>query len=651
MVFLVRLLKTSCSAALIFLLISGACAEPLPLKLFADLPQFDGPTLSPDGRYLAIKAYRDGRYIVIIYDLENIDGAEPMIMETDPWSVNDLQWANDDRILITVVHRLRAAQINRGGRYRGASYAQQLTAFDVDGSNSLVFVERKGASSTRYLGDDIVNFLPDDPENVLVRWFWDSPRMPRLYKMNVYTAELKLVQSGKSGVQSWLLDGSGEVRFGSGIGGRELKAYHRPVGKKKWQLLYKKPAKEGWVFQADMIDTSDPDIAWVRSNFNADTIGLYKYRLSTASFIEEIYRHPEFDLGEVIFNRQRTEIEGIDFFNNVMKTHWISAIQSEILKKVEARLPGFRLSISSKSRSNERWVIHAWSSDRPGRYYLYEPELDRLQLFAYRRPELEGKQLPAKRVMTYKARDGLEIEAFLSLPPDVDYPPPAPLPTIVMPYAGSPADQAGFDPLVQFLANQGYAVMQMNPRGHIGYGKQFAMAGVGQYGLAIQDDITDGTQWLTENGVADQDRICIVGQFLGGYAALMGAVRTPELFQCAVSLNGISDLKVFMGRNERFIFGWAVNNAFEIEGNATLLQKYAPVRQAKKINIPVLLAHSTHDSVVNFDQSKNMAKALEKADKDYRFVPLEGGNSDLSHGKERAEFFQALQYFLNENLH
>lgn len=625
---------------------TSSSVELLPLESFASPPEFADATLSPDGRYLAVKAYQDDRYLAVIYDLDNLDSKVPLVMATDPWSVTDLKWANDDRILISVHHFVKNFRVN--------GYVSQLTAFNADGSDVLIIKstgKKVSPNFDHFLGDRIVDLLPSDPEHVLVSWNPDDFTQPRLYKLNVYTSKLQLVQRGRRGIQSWVTDQEGRVRIGLGIDGKYYEAFHRPTDSKGWQPLFRVPLEERRSFRPVLIDSEDPDVAYVLSDFNADTTGLYKYRLSSASFVAEIFRDPDYDVLGVVLDRNQRDIQSVLFLHSDLETIWLHPEEPALLQKIRDRLPGLTLSIVDKSEDYQRIIIYASASDRPGLYYFYEPGKDDLRLFAPTYPGLQGKRLSTVRPMTYEARDGLEIHAFVSLPPGVSDTPPEPLPAVVMPHGGPTArDFAGFDPIVQFLTNRGYAVLQMNFRGSAGYGRAFKRAGERQWGEAMQDDVTDGVQWLIERGVVDADRICIVGGSYGGYVALMGAVKTPDMYQCAVSINGVSDLKKLMERNRRFSFGWITNNFIAGWGDGATLKKNSPAHRAKDIGVPILLVHSTKDSVVKYRQSEEMAKALAKAGKEYQFVSLENGDHNLLSGGVQPTMYRAMETFLAEHL-
>ena len=256
------------------------------------------------------------------------------------------------------------------------------------------------------------------------------------------------------------------------------------------------------------------------------------------------------------------------------------------------------------------------------------------------------------RATSYRARDGLEIPAYLSLPAGTGAKPAAPLPAIVMPHGGPGArDFSSFDPLVQLFTSRGYAVLQMNYRGSAGYGSAFQGAGHHQWGQAMQDDVTDGTRWLAAEGFADPRRTCIVGWSYGGYAALMGAVKEPELYACVVSIAGVSDLPDLIASKRNYINGRIGTAAIgDLWTDRKSLEANSPVNGADRIRAPVLLAHGTKDRVVQIKQSTDMAKALKRAGKSFQYVELEDADHSVLRGPERLKLFRAVDEFVTQVL-
>jgi dipeptidyl aminopeptidase/acylaminoacyl peptidase len=255
--------------------------------------------------------------------------------------------------------------------------------------------------------------------------------------------------------------------------------------------------------------------------------------------------------------------------------------------------------------------------------------------------------------VTFSARDGLEIPGYLTLPPGMGARPAQPLPAVVLPHGGPESrDVAEFAPLVQLLAGRGYAVLQVNFRGSAGYGAAFEQAGRREWGGAMQDDVTDGTRWLIGEGIADAERLCIVGWSYGGYAALMGLVREPALYRCAASIAGISDLRR-LARDNSMSYLSGQMTAVRIGRpwrDGPQLAAASPLQRANAITAPVLLVHGDRDRVVDVDQSRAMERALADAGRPVTYLEIAGGNHALAARDHRRQLFETLDRFLREHL-
>jgi dipeptidyl aminopeptidase/acylaminoacyl peptidase len=253
-----------------------------------------------------------------------------------------------------------------------------------------------------------------------------------------------------------------------------------------------------------------------------------------------------------------------------------------------------------------------------------------------------NEELPETEKVSYQARDGLKIEAYLTLPNNFDG---KPIPAIIQPHGGPMVrEYGGFDYWTQFFVNRGYAVLQPNFRGSSGYGHEFEMQAVGQYGMAMQDDLTDATNWLIKQGIADPGRICIVGASYGGYAALLAAAKTPDLFQCAISFAGLSDLLAQRNKARNY-----VNKVVALEQygrDSKQLEDNSPINLVDKITIPLLLVHGDDDRVVDVEQSRAMVEALEDRDKKFEYIELEHGTHYLDNQQHRTTLFKAMDTFL-----
>jgi dipeptidyl aminopeptidase/acylaminoacyl peptidase len=291
-------------------------------------------------------------------------------------------------------------------------------------------------------------------------------------------------------------------------------------------------------------------------------------------------------------------------------------------------------------------VLVTGASD-PGGYYYFAPEEGVMHRLSALNDKLLGKRLPSTRPISYKARDGLVIHGYLTLPLGR---PAKGLPLIIMPHGGpiGVRDTGEYDPYVQFLANRGYAVLQPNYRGSDSYGRDFEEKGNGQWGRAMQDDLDDGMDWLVKEGIVDAKRVCIVGASYGGYAAMWGATRNPERYRCAASLAGVSDLKRQLQFSRDFFRDTKSARAWQsrIQGDGIGLDDISPLQHVDRLQIPVLLAHGKDDQTVPINQSALYAAALKKANKPYEYHVYEDEGHGLDEAPHLQDFFDKLEAFL-----
>jgi dipeptidyl aminopeptidase/acylaminoacyl peptidase len=301
--------------------------------------------------------------------------------------------------------------------------------------------------------------------------------------------------------------------------------------------------------------------------------------------------------------------------------------------------------VIDRSEDNRRHLVLSGSDVEAPSLYMFDAERKTLALIGHNFPELEDRPLATMRSITYRARDGQLIPAFLTLPSKGS----SNLPAIVVPHGGPEARTVkGFDPLVQFLAAQGYAVLQMNFRGSLGYGARFAAAGVGQWGGVIHNDITDGARWLIEQNIADPERVCIVGSSFGGYAALLGATRESQWYACAASFGGVSDLLAMSQYTERLPDADIWQRRFG--GSSRALWQMSPMARVRATETPVLLMHGRYDTVVPISQSKRFARVLRQAGKSHRLVERADCDHDMTLQSCRLAFFTELKEFLADTI-
>nr|WP_224746107.1 S9 family peptidase [Neiella litorisoli] len=289
----------------------------------------------------------------------------------------------------------------------------------------------------------------------------------------------------------------------------------------------------------------------------------------------------------------------------------------------------------------------------PGEYYLFSD--GEFRFAASSRPQLKPEQVNPVEIFSYQARDGLTIPTLLTRPAHIQT--KAPLPAVMLPHGGPEAyDSKGFDWLAQYFASRGFLVIQPQFRGSWGFGLDHVLQGRGQWGKKMQDDLTDAVKVLAQQGQLDANRVCIVGASYGGYAALAGATFTPDLYQCAVSINGVADLEMMLDREKRehrrrgsIVAYWEDAMA---NGNASdaYLESVSPIHHAAKIDAPILLIHGTIDEVVDIEQSEDMYSTLKKLGKEVTFIELDDEGHYLSRNETRLQTLQAIDQFIHRHI-
>jgi dipeptidyl aminopeptidase/acylaminoacyl peptidase len=312
--------------------------------------------------------------------------------------------------------------------------------------------------------------------------------------------------------------------------------------------------------------------------------------------------------------------------------------------------------IVSWSQDRSRWIVATDRPDHAPAYYLFDSKAGTAKQIASANTDLDRAKLPRRVPYSYRARDGVEIPGYLTRPPDAE----GPLPLVLLPHGGPAAqDVAGFDWLAHALASRGYVVLQPNFRGSGGFGQRWEKAGHGQWGIGVmQHDLTDGVAAVIAAGIADRERVCIVGASYGGYAALAGAAFTPELYRCSAAIAGVADLRDMLsfergttGQTSATVSYWRQAMGVEdAESPTDHLNAASPAQHAERVQAPVLLIHGRDDTVVPITQSRAMERALIAAGKSVQFVELEGEDHWLSSPRTRLQTLQALGAFLAEHL-
>jgi dipeptidyl aminopeptidase/acylaminoacyl peptidase len=442
-------------------------------------------------------------------------------------------------------------------------------------------------------------------------------------------------------------DSKGIVVAGLGFSGWRFKVIYRPTPEDEWTtaLRLRQEDDESESVYITKID-SNAQTGHVISRHGGDRWGLYEYDFKNKTFGTALFTNPQFDLWRFDYDHAGNLLWA-SYIDDRERVTWMDEADKALHADLSSAVPDKVAMVESSSRAKDVRIVHTSSSTDPGSYYYFTAASGKMIRLAMANEPLGRASLAPTTYTSYPARDGVNIPAYLTLPVGRD---PVGLPLVVMPHGGPfVRDTGDFDFLVQYLANRGYAVLQPNFRGSLGYGQKFLELGHGQFGKAMQDDVDDGVKWLAASGKVDLRRVCIVGWSYGGYVAQVAAFRNPEMYQCAASVAGISDLKAMLRYERRFMFGDQYNTwRAQVAGDASTreLQAVSSLSQVGAIRIPLLIAHGTKDGNVPVSQSDKLAVALRAQGKPYEYLRIDGGDHSLSEEGQRTELLRWLDRFL-----
>lgn len=587
--------------------------------------------MSPDGHWIAARKTADGKTTLVILDADHPENLSRAI-SIGKGDLAALRWAGNQRLLLTV----QAHQ----NLYGYEIPFLRLISLDVRSGAALV-VDRK--SRGVYAGD----VLYTDPTGTwaLVASQDDADSYPSVKRVDLATGDATRVEKPRDHVWDWYADDQGIVRAGVAYEGRRWTVWYRDEPGEKLHAVRGKVAKDDDSAVDQFIFRGAN--SWIMTNERTGRFGLYKYDANSGAIGEPLFENPEVDVDDVLYNGATGDIKAVRYEDDRYRIHWIDPEMNVLQAKLDRALPDEVNLVADWSDDEKRVLVYSAGASDPGRYFLLDRAKSQMHAVIELYPRIDPRDLSEVKAVKYQARDGLTLHGYLTFPRGRSA---KGLPLILMPHGGPfDRDHWEYDPIVQFLANRGYAVLQPEFRGSTGYGKAFVEKGYGQWGRKMQDDLNDGVDWLARSGQIDPKRVCIVGGSYGGYAAMWGAVRDPGRYRCAASMAGVSDLAALL-RYDRKLFSatryyreWRTHVAGEEQ---TDLRSVSPLTYAAQVKVPLLIGHGEEDERVPPKQSHDMVDALTDAHADVTSVFYK----DIGHGFDSSadleDWLRRLESFL-----
>lgn len=468
-----------------------------------------------------------------------------------------------------------------------------------------------------------------------------------VYRLNVKTGAMEIVAENPGNVTSWLTDLYGEVRVAMATDGINTSMLYRETPAQPFKPILKLNYGDSFIPIMFSFDNSQ---LFALSNIGRDKLVLVKYNMNTKEMGDTVYENPKADVTNIIISYQKEAILAVEYETDKVYYEYLDKEYERLNVMIANKLPNQSYQILGNPLPDTKVLLRTYSDKSPGAYYYYDRKKDTLDKIADSKPWIKEEQMAEMKPISYRSRDGYTINGYLTLPKTGS----TNLPFVILPHGGPWArDSWGYDSEVQLLANRGYGVLQMNFRGSTGYGKEFKLAGDKQWGKTIQDDITDGVSWLTQQGYADPKRIAIYGASYGGYAALAGVTFTPDLYAAGIDYMGPSSLFTFLNTMPSY---WEPDRqkmykqVGDPEKDKKQMEDRSPLLHVDQIKTPIMFAQGVNDPRVKKSESDQIVLALRQRGIDAPYMI----KNDEGHGFQtyanRVDFYQAMLKFLDNHL-
>ncbi len=609
------------SLLLVLTSVSTLANSLIPIASFNQMPMVQDPILSPDGKNIAVITNRDGVTQVSIVPFNNPKKMVPILeLGAEKFRIETIYWANDERVLAVV------SQPFKNGMRQTRSSHMYSAAIDGSDIRELRKKVKKAVNEGQNKSVDFLRLSPhflsifeSDQDHILVTM---SDKRDNYYssvfKVNVNTGEFFKYIPNRDKIDTWYVDEQGEVlmAIGSDIDRHtDFRYYYtRQDNKADWELIKKRENYKSFTFRPVLFESKSNSVIII-SDYKLYKDALWRFYIATGEY-ELLAQAPgdlDIDRALTVLEGDKRKVVGFSYTDNFSKRVYFEPAMQNLNKQITGMFAkrGIQAYLYHWDRALNHYLIYTVSDNKPVKFYSFDKSKGKLSPWYGQFPSLSKQKLSKVTPFDFKARDGMLLHGFITLPEGVKNPP------LVMFTHGGPygsQDTQSFDTYVQLFASRGYAVLQVNYRGSGGYGNNYLTSGYAQWGKKMQTDLYDALAWVKNKKLADTNNACAVGISYGGYASLAAAFQQPDQFKCIVSIAGVSDMDAQVRhwrRNGSLSYIRNVVNAADVS-----LKPISPVHFADKFKAPVLLIHGRVDTSVSFRQSEDMYKSLKKAKKE-----------------------------------
>jgi dipeptidyl aminopeptidase/acylaminoacyl peptidase len=638
-------LAFACTAALISA--TPAAAKP-PIEAFGDVPEIRAMEISPDGSKVAFLQRREDKDILAVYDFA-AKTSKPLVSVTEI-RARHVEFVGNNYVVLI------ASTDTRTSGYRGRYEFSAAFAFNLStGKNVQLLRGTDGIYPAQGGLGRVVAVDPGGKHVFMPAYMGPNSADPPLDLLKVDLDNGRGSRFGGMGgngnTVDWVVQASGAIiareDFSEKRETHEIRAYE---GNGNWRLIYTEKTPLPSINLVG-VAADGKSLITVESR-DSEFMSLYSMSLADGAVSGPLMQRQDAEVAGAISDSNRV-VHGVLYSGMFPSYDMFDATIEAAINGVQNALPGSAVYLDSWSDDWSKMLFFVEGGTLAERYVMFDRTAKTLLVISNARPAIKPEDVGEVITIEYKARDGLKIPGLITWPTNVAPDARKKLPLVVMPHGGPEAyDAVGFDWLAQFIANEGYAVLQPNFRGSAGFGDSFRAAGRGEWGRKMQDDITDGVYALVKMGWADPERICIVGWSYGGYAALAGGALAPDTYKCVASIAGVSNLRDMLaterfqhGARSRTVTYWEAQIG-DPDKDREAIDAVSPSRLGERFKAPVLLVHGTDDTVVPAKQSDMMNDALKSAKKDVQYIRIKGDDHGLVDNNSRRQVLQLLAEFL-----
>lgn len=598
----------------------------IPLSDFFRNPEKIHFLISPNGKFVSFLAPYNERLNIFVQ--ETGTGTTRRVTEVTERDIYNYFWGNDKTIIYL--------------RDNAGDENYHFFSVNIESGMNRDLTPFEGVRA------NLVDKLEDFDSEILIEMNKRNSEVFDVYRLNIETGEMKIAAENPGNISGWVTDHEGKIRAALTTDGVNNSLLFRETEKDEWRIIITTDFKESIV---PLFFTFDNSYLYASSNIGRDKSAIIKYDIKNAKELEVIFEHPDVDVYYMSYSRKRKVLTAISYDTWKRERFFLDVQTKQIYEKLQSMLGKYEISVADKDENEDKYIIRTYSDRSLGANYLYDKNADLLTKISDVSPWINEDEMAEMKPVTYNSRDGLTINGYLSLPPGKEH---KHLPVVINPHGGPWArDYWGFNPEIQFLVNRGYAVLQMNFRGSVGFGRKFWECSFKQWGRTMQNDISDGVNWLIDQGIADPKRIAIYGGSYGGYAVLAGLVYTPDLYAAGVDYVGVSNLFTFMNSIPSY---WKpyLETLYEMVGHPEkdkeLLEESSPVFHVDKIKAPLFIAQGKMDPRVNINESDQMVEALKKRGIDVPYMVKDNEGHGFQNQENKFDFYREMEIFLGKHL-